>query len=189
MGRREREVMPTTDAVEFDAVVQLLSAIIAEGWRKADLVAASLPKVADGPAGTPSDALGLASLTEISSIPNANFWIELGSLLRLRQWEASGLRSALPADLPSCDEAAETLRQASASDGDDDACHLTDQQLDAWLSHFAWEAPQILGVDSVIQGAPSPDDEILDALAKLLWESRNFSDERATVVGDDRETT
>ena len=64
------------------------------------------------------------------------------------------------------------LRQAFESGKDDDTCTLTRQQLEAWLAHLSWHAPEMLGIDAVLNGAPSVSNELLDQLAELLWNCR-----------------
>jgi len=67
------------------------------------------------------------------------------------------------------------IRQGSESAEADDACPITRQQLEAWLAHFSWQAPELLGIDAVVEGEPSISDDFLDQLAELLWNCREFS--------------
>ncbi len=103
------------------------------------------------------------------------FCVELAAILQLHAWEEAGLRGLLPADLPSCKEALADLihRTRTAPQGftGADGVQLSPAVIFAWVTQFAWAAPNFLHADIVLGQAD--EDALVNALAKLLWKHRH----------------
>ena len=170
--------MKHSSQVEDEVVIEYLAAVIREAWRKADMVASLCARRDARVMKLPANAAALADGT---SAPDrlSDFLLEFGSFLRIEYWRRSGLTAHLPVHLPSTSEAAERLR-GLLNDGagmESGESHLTTLQLETWLRHFSWSAPELVGVDVLLNGPPPLDGEFYDRLAAYLWKHRHADSE------------
>jgi len=104
----------------------------------------------------------------------AAFLLELGAVLQIGLWERQGVREHISADLPSYAEAAAELAAraqegASAFPGLGSAV-LSLRVLHASICNIAWEAPELLGAELVVD--VNEEDELIDLLAGFVWNNR-----------------
>jgi len=103
----------------------------------------------------------------------------------LAVWEQAGFRSQLPADLPSADDA---LANAVPKDGD---CSVSPHSLATLPLYqrvmcaghrcFARRAKSELGIDVLLPPAGLSQEDLLDAVADLLWEHRHVPESEGNV--------
>lgn len=112
----------------------------------------------------------------------AAFLLGLGLALRLSLWEARGLRVHRDAGLPSAAEVLDgVVRQTAVSLNDtppaavDYVRQLLRDVLRVAAERFAWSGPALLGADVVVGDVD--EDQLLDALARLVWDVRNSGGE------------
>jgi hypothetical protein len=98
------------------------------------------------------------------------FLLHLAAALRLLAWEAQGFFFHRAAGLP---EGQQALRHAflTLTDSDGDPHDFCVAVLRVTLERFAWNGPQDLDSEVVLDDLP--DDAALDALAELLWATRH----------------
>ncbi len=105
------------------------------------------------------------------------FCVELAAILQLHAWEEAGLRGFLPADVPSCEEALTDLVHRTRTAPQDftgaGGVQLAPLVIFAWVTRFAWAAPNFLQADVVLGQAD--EDALVDAMANLLWKHRHDS--------------
>ena len=141
----------------------LLAAVLRESNRQADQVAAFLESVGLAPAPGETQALP------------ADLLFKVGALLRLYRWDRSGVLPHLGHDFPSWDEvyadlAAGLRGEASRFSGED----LDRRVLRAYLDRIAW-TPWEGRIAEVAVVARGGTDELLDRLARLLWDHRHLA--------------
>ncbi len=105
--------------------------------------------------------------------PNA--LLEMAAVLELGLWEILGLRDHLDVDLPTYREAqdefaARCVKGPQEFEGDQGR-RLSLQVLHVWIQNFAWDGPQMLGAEAVVNDFE--DDEFIDLLAEFCWQHRH----------------
>jgi len=104
----------------------------------------------------------------------AAFLLDLAAVLQIGLWEKKGLHEHIAADLPSYAEATATLaaraeRSASEFSGLSSAV-LSSRVLRAVIYNMAWEAPELLGAELVVD--VNEEDELINLLADFVWNNR-----------------
>ena len=161
------------------AVVRLLASIILEAWVKADRVADLLAQAPGLKKKRPDPRAPI--FLEESSVPLADALCDFGAVLRLADWERAGFRSHLPSDLPTAAEALTELRKSRNGTGDHRPGQLSARQLDVWLTHFAWSAPETIGKDVLVDLPSLNHHELLAELARFLWSHRHLMKDHGDV--------
>ena len=141
-----------------DVVVQ---AVTAHARRHADLVGRFLPTctLIDGkPIRLPAAAL-----------------LELAAVLQLTVWEEKGLRPLLDVDLPTSQEAMQQFvdrcTKGSVEFNGPHAAPFSLKILRIWMEHFAWDGPELLQAELMVN---EPDeDRFINLLAEFVWTYRN----------------
>jgi hypothetical protein len=155
---------PTAD--QHQDVADFLIPIIREAEHQADLVNAFL------------EALGIVPHLEQrlhNPVPlPADLLLKLAALVRLYQWEKTGLRPHLPANLPSAREVLEDVlgvprRKRPRFSG----CELAKIVLKTHLTQMAWTGLSGLQSDVAITQTVSPE-QTLDLVAHFLWQFRHL---------------
>jgi hypothetical protein len=100
------------------------------------------------------------------------FLLELGAILQIGRWEANGLRSLIPVELPKAAVSLVRLSQWVAA-GDPTVPPFTpplhDLVFRTWMHHcWPWSRTE-LGVDAIVRGQITDVDSAIDALAEFLW--------------------
>lgn len=177
------------DESERHAVKRTLVALIREAESQAHLVGSFLRE--HGIRGIPGTAeTGATSPPSLSSPAHA-FLLDLGAVLRLRQWELGGIKDLIAPELP-C--AAEALRQVTARFEDahgattnavvaaDSSGSLSRQVVETALRQLVNTDKSVAGDFPMPVGVPL--DAVLDGLADLLW---RFRDRCAATMSQDPE--
>lgn len=150
------------DRVEQDeAVVAVSVAFIRDADRMADVTAAFL------------DQVGPSLLDDQSSWPAA-FLLELGAVLRIRQWEVAGIKNAIDPTLPSFQEALADLASRLQTEPERFICGdapLLLRVLYSWWIHCAHPNEPVLDIDVVISRMDPG--QLLSCVAGLIWKLRN----------------
>lgn len=102
--------------------------------------------------------------------------LDLGAVVRLRRWEATGHTAHLDAGLPTARAALGQLIDALVEAATNPAAPRTASALgravfDAAVGRFAWTARPELGADVALD--VTDDDTLVEALARFLWAHRN----------------
>jgi len=123
--------------------------------------------------GTYLRALGLGKSGEVR-LPAAAL-LELAAVLELGVWERRGLRAHLEVDLPTYREAADQfaarcMKGPLEFEGPN-ATPLSMRVFQVWVEHFAWDAPELLDAEVVLDNVD--DDDFVDLLAEFVWAHRN----------------
>lgn len=152
--------------VDHARAARLFKAILAHADRSAAAVAAYLR------ANVPTQLLGPDGEIRISP----EVALGLAAVLQIAAWEKAGLVGQLCLSLPLADLAyIDLLKRLRDPSGDDGKASILMRDVSvAWLRHFAWQAPAILGVDVVVDGRPSDFD--LEELADFLWKNRHLTE-------------
>lgn len=142
---------------------ELIAAIQQHAMRQADLTAACLHAVGD-------------FRGKRLYFPAA-FLLELAAVLELGVWEKLGLRCHLSSDLPTYRDASKHLAARSQKgpaefDGPN-ASPLSIRVAQAWIENFAWDAPDLLGTEIVLDEGDRDDDDFVDLLAEFVWTHRH----------------
>ncbi len=154
------------------AVRELLAAVVLEAWKKADRVAALLSEIRGKPTDSPVEAPQLPAQRDAPSGPAIDFLLDLGSLLRVFDWERSELTDSLPEGLPTGNQIRGRMRSAFSADGYG-GTDINALQLNAWLACFAWSSQDELGEDVILQDSLTNSDEVIEQLAEFLWLNRH----------------
>jgi hypothetical protein len=159
---------------EREQVLRFVAAIILNAQRKAEMTIEMLKNL-----GYPVQSKRVPvdlSTFKIPRGPEAEWLSNLGAALQVGSWERAGLLEQLPENtVPSFSAAVRQLAPghgANAADPEEAPGDLNRQVLQAWLAHFALAAQSSLGVDIVVKKDNLPADDLLEALADLLWEHR-----------------
>jgi hypothetical protein len=160
------------DKPEQDAaIVAVISAFIRDAHYLADLAVTFL------------EHLGLNH-----SNWNAAFLLELGAVLRIRQWEVAGIKDAIDPELPCFGDSFADLAQRLQSEPDQflrGETPLLQRVVQLWWYRCAHPNNQFLNVDFVLSQLERT--RLLSCVAQLLWKLRdldtnstleNFSNER-----------
>jgi hypothetical protein len=138
-------------------------AIIGHAERQADLVAAHLE--ATGDFGSTAKRLPPA------------FFLEFAAVLEIGLWEHKGLRRHISVDLPSYDQAADELiarcRKGPKEFEGPDSTPLSSLVLHVWIDYFAWDGPDTLGAEIVLDEGDEDDDDFINLLAEFVWTHRH----------------
>ncbi len=167
---KQSAVAEVEDAPD-EGVVHFWAAVIREAWRAADTTARFCADAKGQEAKL--SASPPVPLAVVADHPVHDHLRDLGAALRFSQWARAGLTEFLPADVPTGSEAMDRARKAGRDDSTDVPGKLAEEQLDVWLSDFAWDAPEILGADVVNTHDSVASDEFLDRLAEFLWSRRH----------------
>ena len=155
------------------AVVEFLAAVILEGWRKADAVAALAATARGQKFQPPVEAPSILPADEVPAEPITDLVSDVGAALRIAQWERAGLRPFLPSELPAAADAFRSIQHGRQDSETHQPADLADVQLSVWLEHFAWHAGEILGSEVVQYGCPIESEALIDRLAEFLWAHRH----------------
>ena len=101
--------------------------------------------------------------------------LELGALLQIQMWERSGISSHLGEKLPSYRDAADEFvrrcRLGSADFFRPNATPLLQIVFRVFMEFFAWDGPEFLDADLVIDH--QDEDEFTNLLAEFIWTHRH----------------
>ncbi len=102
--------------------------------------------------------------------------LNLGATLRIAEWERAGVKSCLPATLP---DSLEALGEIIPDDGVklDTSQPFSVAVLKTLLTRFTLSGRAELGADVLLECAGLDKDELLDALADLLWQHRHLAND------------
>jgi hypothetical protein len=156
--------MITDDPVQDEAVVAVLVAFIRDAEQVADLTAAFLTQHGlideDCRRGLSRDVL-----------------LELGAVLKIRQWESAGIKDTIQPALPSSEAAftdlAHRLQIQPEQFGGGEST-LLQHVVIAWWQGCAHPAEPTLDVDIALTDIPR--EQLLACLARLLWAVRDAKD-------------
>lgn len=147
----------TNDGPLSDSTIQALTR---HAERQADLTAAYL------------NATGVFQ-SKPARLPAA-FLLELAAVLELGLWERQGIRPYLKVDLPTHQEASRSLGERAKrgpTEFTDGETPLWIEILKVWLEHFAWDGPEFLATDVVIDDLN--EDTFIDVIAEFVWKYRH----------------
>jgi len=164
MAHHEQDVVMVAPAEQQRDVQDWLSAFIREAHRDAAAVIAFLASL--GLAPDPSgQGTGLSQ----------DLLLKIAALIRLRHWERSGLLPRMGVTLPSSDEVlVDVVGAPNQKTPRFSGRELTRQILWLHLTQFAWKSwPDGAADLLILQSAPAAD--LLDALARFLWQFRHLS--------------
>ena len=157
----------------------------------ADMTAAFLKAYGHQPSRKRADTQGLLLKADPSKMSPImlqahGFLLNLAAALRIASWERAGLRSELPADLPTADEAFQRLWPYEISTTPESGAiipELAAQVFQAWLHLFSRSSRASLGTDIVlpIHAVAEVKDKLLDALADILFENRHLADMKENI--------
>lgn len=109
----------------------------------------------------------------LADMPRA-FYLELGAVLQIAEWEEQGVLAHLGGQLPSKAEAITQLvariGKGPATFMGPDAAPLSRQVLRACVERLAWDGPEYFGTDVPI--SPGDEEEGILRLAEFLWKHR-----------------
>lgn len=100
--------------------------------------------------------------------------LNLGAAMQISAWERAGLRPELPGDLPTAEEAFQNLLPGDSVNAPV-VSELSLKVFRTWLQRFSRSSRGALGTDIVLRGAAVCEDELLEALADLLWNHRQLA--------------
>jgi len=169
----DEETAGTPASAEHRGVIDLLAAVILEGWRKADAVAAVAARGRGQEFQPPKEVPAVLPADEVPAGPIVDSVSNLGAALRIVQWERAGLRPYLPTELPSVADAFRSIRHGRQEPETHEPADLANVQFSVWLKHFVWRAHEILGSEVVQYGCPVESEAIVDRLAEFLWSHRH----------------
>ncbi len=148
-----------TQSDERDDVVDYLVPFVREAHRQADLVICFL-KALDVPTGTP--------LTP-------DLLLKIAAFVRIYQWERSGVRALLPADLP----AARDIFDDIVGIADRARPSLSGRKLAAavlWIAARQMTSPSLQSqVPDVVVAQRLAPEQMVDRLAAFLWQFRHLA--------------
>jgi hypothetical protein len=152
----------TTD-MTCEAVNQLPEgmalAVIRHAERQADLVAAHVNATDE-------------FLSAAERLPAA-FFLEFAAVLEIGLWELRDLRRHINMDLPWYHQAADELvarcRKGPREFEGPNATPLTVLVLNVWIESFAWDGPDLLGTEIILDEGDQDDDDFIDLLAEFVW--------------------
>ena len=102
--------------------------------------------------------------------------LNLAAAIRIARWEQAGLKELLPAELPSATEAFRSVLPAEVGDengtGPTVTSALSRKVFRVSLERFSNAGLRTIGTDMLLPTHAVSEDELLDALADLLWENR-----------------
>ena len=109
------------------------------------------------------------------------FLLNLAAALRLVSWERAGLRSELPADLPTANEAFQRLLPPEVSDSSESGLVIPELALQVfrvWLRQFSRNSQASLGIDITLplHAVAEMEDKLLDILADFLLKNCRLAD-------------
>jgi hypothetical protein len=114
--------------------------------------------------------------------------LNLAAALRIAEWERAGLRSSLPADLPTASAAIRSaLSPETADTANGSAATATDlsaRVLRTWLEMFSYASRESLDTDVLMPVKSVAADELLESLADFLWTNHNLGASRSTNHAD-----
>ncbi len=124
-------------------------------------------------------------LRELGFVPSADrpvrlpprFLLHLGAALRLLVWESVGLRVHQDSGLPRAEQAiidAFGLLEGPAVAGTEHPVELPRSVVALFVDRFAWHGRRDLDSDVVLDDHVDEDD-LVDALAELLWDARHVA--------------
>jgi hypothetical protein len=145
-----------------EAVVAVIVAFMRDADRMAEVTAAFLKH------------LGPSLQSDQSSWP-ASFLLELGAVLRIRQWEAAGIKNAIDATLPSFQEALDDLARRLRTEPERflrGEAPLLLRVLHLWWIRCAQPNSPQLNVDMVSSRVERG--RLVSCIAQLLWNLRDL---------------
>lgn len=145
----------------------LLSAIVAESQRQADLVTEWLMSIGFLPAAK-------ARKNRIWS-PSAEVLYKIAAMLKLRQWESAGLLPYVGSSFPSSDDVLDDIWIESGGETPRLAgTALWGDVLWTFLWHMAW-TPIVDRHEEIAVVQQAPPEALLDELARFLWNHRHLA--------------
>jgi hypothetical protein len=165
---------------EQRAVLRFLEVIVRDAFYMADLTSAFLK--AHGFRARKS----CAGSKQVSAedTPQARrakgFLLNLAAALRVASWDRAGFRPSLPADLPTWSEAVKNAVPPETPDiANNSVATTTDlpaRVFRTWLQRFSRSSRATLNTDVLLSTKGVSEDDLLDALAELLWANRRLAD-------------
>jgi hypothetical protein len=160
------------------AVSHFLEAVVHEASHKADLAAVFLTKYCGFRPRKDSVGPGTAAPEDDPIVRRARtVLLNLAAALRILEWERAGFQPALPPSLPTAAEAFSAVAsqaEPAARENQSAALELSHSTLRTWLRCFSRSGRSTLGTDVLLPSAPVEKDDLLDALADLLWQNRHL---------------
>jgi hypothetical protein len=106
----------------------------------------------------------------------AAFLLGLGAVLRVLGWEVAGYYPHKEGGLSSARQMLLDLlkwcQHDTPAQRDRAVVQLCNKILSISATRFAWEGPEIIGVDVLI--GPADEDVLVDAMAEFVWQSRHL---------------
>ena len=172
-------MQPIVDDAQKRSVEKFIEAIIRNARYKAQLAAAFLEAQGFRPKKERVCSPSVEAENSPTRMRAQGFLLNLGAALQLASWERAGLRSELPADLPTSSEAFQNLvppQVLGSSDGAPVTPDLSMKVFKTWLQLFSRSSRATLNTDVLLPTKAVSEDELLDALADFLWANRHLAD-------------
>jgi len=148
-------------------VENYLEAMVREASRQADLAIAFLDALPWMPP--------LAQRQHNPVALSADLLLKIGALMRIYQWEKTGLRPQLPTNLPPAQAVLEDVMGPPAGAAPRySGTELAQAVMQVYLRHLAWKGLTGLQADVAV-AACLPAEQAVDALAAFLWQFRHLA--------------
>ncbi len=163
------------DEAQKRSVEKFIEAVIRQARYQADLAAAFLLASGYRPCNKQLDPQHSLPEDHPTRQRAEHFLLNLGAAMQIAAWERAGLRPELPADLPTAEEA---FRNALATGAEKPHLELELQSrvFRTWLQLFSRSSRRALGADILLPVSAVSEDELLEALADLLWNNRHLAE-------------
>ena len=167
------------DAAQRRSVEKFLEAVIRDAHYKAKLAAAFLKECGFRPSkgrsnSTPSLPEGHRTRQRAECV-----LLNLGAAMQILAWERAGLRSELPPDLPTAEEAFQKLLPEETFGDEENTPVVPELSMKVFrtrLQRFSRSSRATLNADVLLPAKSVSKDELLDALADFLWANRHLTD-------------
>ena len=158
---------------------KFLEAAVRDAYYMADMTAAFLKSQGYRPSRKKADIQNMLPADSPTMLRARAVLLNLAAALRIASWERAGLRSELPADLPTSSEAFQRLLPPEIPDSPESKPVVPElglQVFQTWLQRFSRSSRAALGTDIVLPIHTVTTDELLDALADVLFKNRHLAD-------------